>query len=45
MLKDDPVYTISQSDITGWMRDAGFSLVEEHNDLFDRKIFLIFARN
>ena len=42
--KDDPVYTMSQNDITGWMRDAGFSLVEEHNDLFDRKIFLIFAR-
>ena len=42
--KDDPVYTISQADITGWMRDAGFSLAEEHNDLFDRKIFLIFAR-
>ena len=43
--KDDPVYTISQDDITGWMRDAGFSLAEEHSDLFDRKIFLIFARN
>ena len=35
---------MSQGDITGWMSDAGFSLVEEHNDLFDRKIFLIFAR-
>ena len=42
--KDEPVYTISQADITGWMSDAGFSLVEEHNDLFERKIFLIFAR-
>ena len=43
--KDEPIYTISQEDITGWMRDAGFSLVEEHNDLFERKIFLIFARS
>ncbi|MBV8841278.1 MAG: methyltransferase domain-containing protein [Bryobacterales bacterium] len=43
--KNQPELLVSRDQITQWMSDAGFKLVEEHADLFPgTKWFLIFGR-
>src|SRR5262249_28486028 len=41
--KDQPYLIVSEGQVTGWMKDAGFGRVQKV-DLFPDKYFLIFSR-
>ena len=42
--RDDPTLQISREELRRWMADAGFRQIEEFDNLFDRKFFIVFAR-
>jgi len=42
--RDDPKLRLTKEQVAGWMADAGFKPVEEFNDLFDDKWFVVYGR-